>query len=109
MGKQIDKLGNVLATRSKNTAKAALNRTLLTELGRVDGNLAVIPDSLPHPIPKGEYMVSLMLTGGFMTENANDHTHRLPKDQYRALKPGDRVLICWAGMEPVVVAIVVSS
>lgn len=109
MGKQIDKLGRVIATRSKNTTKAALNRTLLTELGKVDANLAIIPDGLPHPIPKGEYMVSLTLTGGFMTEIADAHTHRLPKEQYRELKPGDRVLICWAGMEPVVVAIVVSS
>jgi hypothetical protein len=130
----MQRLGNVLASRMKTTSAAAVPMTI--ELGTINSNLSLTTDSLPTPIPKGDYMINIMLasdtyrtsseshshsggshshsggdhshSGGSHSHSGGDHDHALP-DVFRALKAGDRVLVAWCGNEPVVIAIVVSS
>ena len=116
MSKNMQWLGEVLAGQMKRTSAAAVPTTM--ELGTINGNLSLTPDSLPVQIPKGDYMVNLMLTGGSYKTDSDTHSHdgggkythshELP-GCFRSLKGGDRVLVAWCGNEPVVVAIVVSS
>lgn len=112
MGRNIERLGKVLDGRNKRTVTA--NTTKLNdkiELGTIDSNLALVPDSLRVPISKGDYLVTLSLTGEAKTKPATcttTHLHDLP-DQLRPLQAGDRVLMAWCGNEPVVISIVVAS
>lgn len=124
----IERFGTVMSNRMKQTSHAAIPTTI--ELATVNSNLSITPDSLGAPIPKGEYMVNLMLTGSMMTSetehthsggahaqeggpgthshSGGKHNHALPSS-HRNIKPGDRVVIAWCGNEPVVLAIAVSS
>lgn len=132
MESSIEKLGNILAGFVRES-QAARQRMLL-ELGSInaDGSLSV--DSLAQSIPKGEYMLGLHLTSlvdsalqtysaththsggahaqmsgsGAHSHDGGAHTHGIPQTM-RGTKAGDRVLIAWVGVEPIVVAIVVSS
>ena len=107
MGKNVQRLGAALSGRMSRTARDAVHT--FVELGVIDGQLALITDSLKIPIPKGDYMLSLTLTGSFATKAGGDgHVHALP-DAFRAIKPGDRVLVAWCGNEPVVLSVVVPS
>lgn len=104
MSSNIQRLGNALANRMKKTADAAVPTTL--ELGIISDNLSLTTDSLRSMIPKGEYMVNLMLTT--TADSVDEGGDALPENS-RCLQDGDRVLVAWCGNEPVVVAIVVSS
>ena len=107
--KNMQRLGATLANRMKQTSNAAVPITI--DLGIVNGNLSITPDSLRVPIPKGDYMVNLMLTGPFVTSTSGTdepHSHSLPSS-FRGLNSGDRILILWCGNEPIVVAVIVSS
>jgi hypothetical protein len=124
----IERFGTVMANRMKQTSNAAIPTTI--ELATVNSNMSITPDSLGAPIPKGEYMVNLMLTGskitsktehshsggaheqevgsGVHSHTGGEHDHGLP-ETLRNIQPGDRVVIAWCGNEPVVIAIAVSS
>lgn len=133
MGTNIQKLGATLSNRMKSTANGAVPTTL--ELGVVNSDLSITTDSLQDAIPKGDYMVNLLLTGsrntsadghshggdddngahaghtagdGAHSHSGGYHSHTLP-DSHRGLRAGDRVLVAWCGYEPVVIAIVVGS
>ena len=129
MSNNMQRLGNLLSNQMKKTSSAAVPTTL--ELGVINSNLSLTPDSLQAAIPKGDYMVNLMLTGsrntseeshshsdgthggheagnGAHTHSGGTHSHELPS-AFRGLQAGDRVLIAWCGVEPVVIAIVTSS
>ena len=110
MSKNMQRLGATLSNRMKKTATGAVPTTI--ELGVVNANLSITTDSLKVPIPKGDYMVNFMLTGGRNTSseyvNGTNHSHTIP-GAFRGLAVGDRVLVAWCGNEPVVLAIVVSS
>lgn len=119
MSGNIQKLGQTLANRMKQTSNAAVPTTL--ELGIVNANMSITTDSLQAAIPKGDYMVNLMLTGGRSTSTESHthsgsdhshsggaHSHDLPS-AFRGLRAGDRILVAWCGNEPVVIAVVVSS
>lgn len=101
MSKNTQRLGSVLSRRMKATAGAAVPTTM--ELGRIGGNLSLTTDSLRAAIPRGEYMVNIMLTGS-KTINGESLPNSL-----RSLSAGDRVLVAWCGNEPVVIAIVTGS
>lgn len=116
----MQRLGDILSGRMKKTSKAAVPTAI--ELGIINRNLSLTTDSIKTPIPKGDYMVNLMLAGGSYrtssethTHTGGDHTHTDGKHShslpsvFRSLKSGDRVLVAWCGYEPVVIAIVVSS
>lgn len=119
MTKNLQRLGATLTSQMKRTSNAAVPTTI--DLGVVNENLSITSDRLRSTIPKGEYMVNLMLTGDKKTDvagshgghgesgaSAGGHAHNLP-DSLRGLEPGDRVLIVWSGTEPIVIAILVSS
>lgn len=132
MDSSIDRLGNLLAGFIRESQAAGSSPTL--ELGTLNGDGSLSVDSLSRSIPKGEYMVGLHLqssTGGALTTHSTTHTHSggehaqmggsgghthdggahvhgIPQTM-RGLKSGDRVLVAWIGVEPIVVDIVVSS
>ena len=110
MSSNMERLGDIFTSRMKKTSSAAVPTTL--ELGIINHNLSLTTDGLPVPIPKGDYMVNIMLTGSATSSNTHSHdggeeyTH---SHTLRSLKSGDRVLVAWCGNEPVVIAVVVSS
>ncbi|MGN0999700.1 MAG: hypothetical protein ACI4PO_09130 [Faecousia sp.] len=127
--KNMQRLGTTLSNRMKQTSNAAA--TISVELGKVNVDMSITPDSLGYSVPKGDYMVNLLLTGEIYTSkeththsggahggheggdgthfhSGGEHKHFMPS-AYRNLQPGDRVLIAWCGNDPVVIAIVVSS
>ena len=116
MSNNMNRLGELLAGQMKRTSAAAVRTTM--ELGTIGSNLSLTTDSLPYQIPKGDYMVNLMLAGSSYNTDSDTHahdgggsythSHALP-GCFRSLKAGDRVLVAWCGNEPVVVAIVVGS
>ena len=110
MSKNMQRFASVMANRMRQTSNAAVPTTI--ELGIVNANMSITPDSLRAAIPKGDYMVSLLLTSGRFTADASydgyTHKHELP-EAIRGLRPGDRILIAWCGDDPVVIAVVVSS
>lgn len=81
----IQRLGNTLSGRMKKTANAAVPVSI--ELGVINSNLSLTPDSIDADIAQGEYLICSGLD----------------------LEDGDRVLIAWAGNEPVVIAVVTES
>lgn len=101
MNSNMQQLGAMLSNRMKQTSNAAIPISI--ELGTVNANLSITPDSLRVPIPKGDYMVNYLLSGA-TTGAADEHSHTLP-----SLRAGNRILIAWCGNEPVVIAVVVSS
>lgn len=120
MSSNKQRLGDILASQMKKTSAAAIPTTI--ELGTINSNLSLTVDSIPEPIPKGDYMISLMLASGSYrtsseahshsgadhSHSGGEHSHALP-DAFRSLKAGDRVLVAWCGNEPVVLAVLVSS
>lgn len=134
MSSNMQRLGDTLSSRMKKTSAAAI--PMLPELGTIGSNLSLNVDSLPDPIPKGDYMINLMLagesyrtssethshsggshshsgtdhshSGGSHSHDGGAHSHELPS-AFRSPKEGDRVLVVWCGKEPVVIAVVVSS
>lgn len=125
----MQRLGATLSNRMKRTAAGAVPTAI--DLGVVNSNLSITTDSLQAAIPKGDYMVNLMLTGGREVSSGShthtggahegheegsgehshgggEHSHEMPSG-FRGLRAGDRVLVAWCGTEPVVIAIVTSS
>lgn len=118
MSSNIQRLGETIAGRMKKTANAAVPTCI--ELGIINSNLSLTTDSLKIPIPRGDYMVNLMLTGQSYETSSETHSHSGYDHSHsggahrhsvtlRKLRSGDRVLVAWCGNEPVVVAVVVSS
>lgn len=110
MSTNMERLSDVLSGRMKKTSSAAVPTTL--ELGVINHNLSLTTDSIPTPIPRGDYMVDITLAGGTTSEDTHSHdggesyTH---SHSFRSLNAGDRVLVAWCGNEPVVLAVVISS
>lgn len=97
----IEELGALFDSTMRRRIKA--NETPTLELGTINGNMALQVDSLGNSIPKGEYMVALRLTLRQIDASVS------PPGALRGLKAGDRVLVAWAGNEPVVIDVVASS
>lgn len=137
MTSNIQRLGDTLASRMKKTANAAVPTTL--ELGTIGAGLTLTTDSIKTPIPPSQYMIAITLahqtyyTYNELNSSANAphvhdggehgqckgsghhvhdtdglHDHR-QSSVFRNLKPGDRVLVAWCGVEPVIISIVVSG
>lgn len=127
--KNIERFGSLMSNRMKETANEAIPTT--AEFAHVNQDMSITPASLGIPIPKGEYMVNLMLTGvkvtnevehthgggghgehlsgdGVHMHSGGKHSHALPSS-LRGIEPGDTVVIVWCGNEPVVLAIAVKS
>ena len=85
MGKNMQRLGDILAHQMDRTAQA--NSTLPLELGIINGDGSLKTDSLNGNISPKDYMV--------------DERFKTTR-----LLAGDRVLVAWAGGEPIIVAVV---
>ena len=112
MGKNMQRLGNVLADRMNRTAQA--NSTLPLELSTINRDGSLKTDSLNGNISPADYMVDIRLTAAsyetskITLVDSEEHNHKLPS-VFRQLQAGDRVLVAWVGNEPVIVAILVSG
>lgn len=130
MGNNMNRLGDILANRMTRAARA--NTSVTLELGIINSDMSLTTDGLTGRISKSDYMVDIRLTqdayetsetththtggthgghesgSGSHTHDGGNHKHKLPSS-FRRLNPGDRVLVAWAGTEPVVIAIVVSG
>lgn len=104
MSSNMQRLGNMLSDRMKKTAGAY--KTTALELGTINSNLSLTIDSLSGTVPKGDYMVNIMLTGSEPVDTGQENP--LPS-VIKKLEGGDRVLVAWCGNEPVVIAVVISS
>ena len=62
MKSNIEKMGDSLMSRMVGTNQAL--RPLGIELGVIQSNLSLSPDTSPGPIPKGEYLISRGLSLG---------------------------------------------
>lgn len=82
----IESLGVVLNDRMKHVTRASSRACI--ELGKINSDLSLSTDSFLGKIPKGDYMVD---------------------KQLKEYGGGDRVLVAWAGREPVVICVVTSS
>lgn len=78
MSNNIERLGNILSERMIRTANDAISIT--TEMGVINENLSLTPDSLQVDIPQGDYYIQAG----------------------QKIRPGDRVLIAWCGNDPVI-------
>ena len=137
MGKNTQRLGDVLASRMTKTARA--NAHTFLELGIINSDMSLTTDSLKGNIRPKDYMIALHLThenyytynelnssakkphvhvGGEHYQMAGDgshthdtdglHDHRVPS-VFRNIQAGDRVLVAWVGNEPIIVDIVVAG
>lgn len=114
MASNMEALGEVLNDFMKKTVRA--NQTVGIELGTIQAGYSLKTDHFLMPIPAGEYMVceniQLRLEtsreSSGSTAQADGHAHAFPHTHIveRCLQPGDRVLVVWAGREPVVVDVV---
>lgn len=98
-----------LATALQKRMNAVNNydSTTFLELGKITSSMGLKLDNFSQTIPKGDYMVckSLRLPA-VETSATNDHIHTVSLGQ-NTLYPGCRVLVGWAGGEPVVIDVVV--
>lgn len=86
---------------------------LVLDTGTIRGDMSLLTDSYPIPIPQSDYYVNELLTlgntGDWLANTATDGAHSQPDAGYggahkhnvlippklRWLKPGDRVLVAW--------------
>lgn len=112
-------LGNTLNARMTGVAQS--RQIDNAELGTITDDYGLALDSYKTPVPKGAYMVSKRL---FMrqdkievtTESSGggtySHSHAVDISipaELIGLEPGNRVLVIWAGTEPIVIDIIQDS
>ena len=110
----MNRLARVLQRRMQDSVGANTSDAL--DLGVISGDMSLVADNFPIPIPAGSYLVCRSLTISSTndelkkTEDASDghgahrHSIRVP-EKLRSLQPGDRVLIGWISSEAVVIDI----
>ena len=99
----MNKLAGVFQSRMKSLGGSP--RAL--DFGTINGDMSLTTNGFPQPIPKNDYMVcrlagGLMLQTAVAGEDAHTHAAELPK-----VKPGDRVLVAWAGDDACVLDVIV--
>ena len=93
----------------------AANTAMFPEIGTITGSVGLKLSSVNNTIPKGEYLVSRILTFDSSqpfttTEITGEHDHKVPlPKKLSPLKSGARVLVIWCGYEPVVVSVLENS
>ena len=122
----MNRLANVLHGRIAGHQQAYSD--LVIDTGTIQGDMSLLTDSYPIPIPQTDYYVNLLLTlgdtGSWLTDTNvrifGDHTHsgcgygsghsdgthkhdvQIP-EKMRWLKPGDRVLVAWVNHDAFVI------
>jgi len=94
-------VGNKGVNRLASVISGEAQRQIATNvfhasLGTIRGDMALVLDDSPEPIPAGDYLVaSLMrLPEVWQTEEEQGHRHDFKwPDELKPLKPGDRVIV----------------
>lgn len=108
-----DKLTNTLSQRMNETASTVYGTPF--ELGEITSGYGLKISRLADTIPVGNYLISSSIAIDKLDINvhtslveSHSHTVTVTLPEHKA-KPGDRVLIMWDGMQPIVVSVLVSS
>ena len=78
MGRNVERLGNVIMSRMAKTVRDSAS--VAVEMGAINSDMSLTPDSLQVNIPQGDYLI----------QTGHD------------IAPGDQVLIAWVDSEPIV-------
>lgn len=115
----MDSFDRICQTLQKQTDKTVNGNTSVSfEFGNIMSDLSLKVTRFDTPIPKGEYFIDNRLSIDYKpeteveTETANNHSHnvKIPlAEGISRIKTGDRVLVCWVDIDPVILAVVVSG
>lgn len=84
----INQLAGVLQGRSK----AVSEKAPVIDVGEIQGDMSLLTNKFPLPVPQSDYMVCRSVTWGKVGDMVD---HILVGDSLRWLKAGDRVLVAW--------------
>lgn len=105
-----NKLAQVLSQRMKAEGESPLT----LDFGEIQGNMSLLTNTFPIPIPKGEYSVCRHVGGlpfktykgehnGHIGGYTGEHNHTIEPP---IIKPGDHVLVGWVQSEAVVIDVI---
>lgn len=115
----INKLARVLQSRMHQME----DKPQVLDFGIIQGDMSLLTNRFPRPIPQKDYVVCRQLTlgptGSKLTETLTDGKHgghiggdgshhhdiKVP-EKMRSIKPGDRVLVAWVGDDACVVDLI---
>ena len=102
----LNKLARVISNRAEDVAGKA-ERDLVLDFGSIKGDMSLLTNTFPIPIPRSDYHVCRLVGGLAYTISGGSHgghdTHTAKPPQ---IKPGDRVLVAWVQNEAVVIDVV---
>ncbi len=103
---------NELARVLDGRAKGLGDKPPVLDFGTIQGDMGLLTNKFPKPIPYDDYAIcrSVCYDPGVPLTVTEDEEHevRLPEKMAR-IKPGDRVLVAWAGDDAVVIDIVMQA
>lgn len=111
-----ERIAQTMQQQMGNTYNA--NSTVTVELGSITSNLDLKVSRFDTPIPKGEYLIDKRLAINYkpdievITSISNNHRHNVTiplTEGIARIRPNDTVLVCWVGIDPVIVAVLVNS
>lgn len=111
-----EQISQTLQNQTQKSIKE--NNSILFEFGDIVTDFGLKIPRFDTVIPKEEYMIDKRLSIAYKpetevsTSNSNDHRHtvKIPLvDGISQITEGDRVLVCWVGIDPVVMAVIVSG
>lgn len=86
------------------------------DFGEIKGDMSLVTNRFPRPVPKSDYVVCRQLTLGAEgeklaeTDGVEGHVHEIGvPGPMRKVRPGDRVLVAWVGDDPCVVDVILSG
>ena len=111
-----DRLGRTLQAQMNNAVNDG--KSILIEYGTITTDFGLKIARFDTVIPKGEYLIDKRLSIDYKPEievvtsltDGHSHTVKIPiTEGIERIKAGDRVLVCWIDVDPIVVAVIVSS
>lgn len=107
---------NKLAAVFQNRIHGMTDKPEVLDFGVIQGDMSLLTNRFPRPIPQTDYMVCRQLTLGpphdtlTKTQDVGTHQHRvLIPEKMRQFKQGDRVLVCWVGDDACVIDLVLPA
>lgn len=109
----ISKLARTISQRAEKVAGKA-ERDLILDFGQIQGDMSLLTNTFPIPIPRDDYHVCRLIGGlsygisggahGGHESGNGSHSHTAQPPQ---IKSGDRVLVAWIQNEAVVIDVVI--
>ena len=104
-----DRLGRTLQAQMNNAVNEG--RSVLIEYGTITSDFGLKVTRFDTVIPKGlsiDYKPEIEVVTSL--SDGHSHTVKIPiTEGIERIKAGDRVLVCWIDVDPIVVAVIVSS